>query len=400
MRVYISSTYEDLAEHRAMAAQTLRQLGHDVVQMEDYVAETSMPLEVVLSHVADCDVIVSIVAWRYGYVPKEGTDPKIKDAKFGKTSITEYEYRQALAEGKKTLAFLIDERATWPTHFIDGIGNTDRPEPMRSFRSMLKTSHIVSFFDTPDSLGRKLAAAITSTKLRREVEDQRVDVAGGIDVFTENAFLTDSATMPIVELARLSQAPLAVTIDLKNPWWSTRLYLLAAIGQTMWSLQRIIVLEKKRFAGMVSAASARRVLRGLHKEADRFETSVLSKSQGTDIQQIVDHYLAGWNKVLRAKFEDEQPAEARIAQSVSVSNLRLWLGEAFVEKPIVLDDLKALSSIDILRILDYPNDFVPVVEKSVNPEQTESFNLVDKRALSDRLARDSVAEVVDRLGAY
>ena len=44
-RIYVSSTFVDLEEHRAKLIETLRQLGHDVVAMENYVAENQIPLE-------------------------------------------------------------------------------------------------------------------------------------------------------------------------------------------------------------------------------------------------------------------------------------------------------------------------------------------------------------------
>ena len=37
-RIYISSTYEDLVAYREALYKTLRQMGHDAIAMEDYVA--------------------------------------------------------------------------------------------------------------------------------------------------------------------------------------------------------------------------------------------------------------------------------------------------------------------------------------------------------------------------
>jgi len=39
MKIYISSTYQDLVDHRAAVDLTLRRMGHDVIGMEQYVAE-------------------------------------------------------------------------------------------------------------------------------------------------------------------------------------------------------------------------------------------------------------------------------------------------------------------------------------------------------------------------
>ena len=38
-KIYLSSTYKDLAEARAAVYRVLRKMGHDVVAMEDYVSQ-------------------------------------------------------------------------------------------------------------------------------------------------------------------------------------------------------------------------------------------------------------------------------------------------------------------------------------------------------------------------
>ena len=45
MKVYISSTYQDLIDHRAAVDRTLRRMGHDVIGMEQYIAEGSKPVD-------------------------------------------------------------------------------------------------------------------------------------------------------------------------------------------------------------------------------------------------------------------------------------------------------------------------------------------------------------------
>ncbi|WP_460808293.1 DUF4062 domain-containing protein [Micromonospora zhanjiangensis] len=99
-KVYVSATFRDLQECRAAVQLALRRLRVDDVAMESYVAEDRRPLERCLADVSECDVYVGIFAWRYGFVPA-GYDK----------SITELEYRRALADGKHCLIFLLDEDA-------------------------------------------------------------------------------------------------------------------------------------------------------------------------------------------------------------------------------------------------------------------------------------------------
>ena len=98
MKVYISSTYQDLVDHRAAVDRTLRRMGHDVIGMEQYVAEGSKPVDRCQADVRLADVYVIIVAWRHGYVPAAET-----------RSITEIELAEAQDAGKPVLAFLLDQ---------------------------------------------------------------------------------------------------------------------------------------------------------------------------------------------------------------------------------------------------------------------------------------------------
>ena len=110
-RIYVSSTYGDLKDHREHVYRTLSQLGHDVVAMEDHVAADQRPLEHCLGDVVASDLYVGVLAHRYGCIPTHN-NPEGR-------SITELEYRHAQAEGKPCLVFLLDEVAPWaPTWSI------------------------------------------------------------------------------------------------------------------------------------------------------------------------------------------------------------------------------------------------------------------------------------------
>src|ERR1700756_560250 len=104
MRIFVSSSFLDLQEYRTAAIRVLRQLGHEVVAMEDFVAASNLPLKQVLEKLERCDLYVGLFAWRYGFVPKKSdasgddpSDPKIPGATYGTTSITHYEYLHAKA---------------------------------------------------------------------------------------------------------------------------------------------------------------------------------------------------------------------------------------------------------------------------------------------------------------
>jgi hypothetical protein len=56
--------------------------------------------------------------------------------------------------------------------------------------------------------------------------------------------------------------------------------------------------------------------------------------------------------------------------------------------------------VDLLRLLDYPNDYVPVLTRhepaTEGQPATERVDVVDKGALNARLARSYLVELLDR----
>ncbi|MDG4791230.1 DUF4062 domain-containing protein [Micromonospora sp. WMMD1102] len=147
-KVYVSATFRDLQEHRAAVQLALRRLRVEDTAMESYVAEDRRPLERCLADVADCDVYIGIFAWRYGFIPP-GFD----------RSITELEYREALAHGKRCLIFLVDEEAPWPRSYVDRGNDAVRIE---AFRAELADRHMCSLFSDPSQLAAMVTAAVAN----------------------------------------------------------------------------------------------------------------------------------------------------------------------------------------------------------------------------------------------
>jgi len=72
MKVFLSSTYLDLIEHRKAVVNALRTMGEDVDHMEIFGARDEEPTKASLDELDKCDVLVGIYAYRYGTVPKGG----------------------------------------------------------------------------------------------------------------------------------------------------------------------------------------------------------------------------------------------------------------------------------------------------------------------------------------
>lgn len=153
--IYISSTYEDLKAYREAVFSALEKAGFLVGRMEGYAASDERPLRNCLNDVETRDVYVGIFAWRYGYIPpKEHGNPN-------GWSITECEYRHAVAKNKPVLCFFLDEKAAadWPDAFKDEQnGAGEGGARIRTLRSDLGTEKSVDFFRSPEQTSKSSRA--------------------------------------------------------------------------------------------------------------------------------------------------------------------------------------------------------------------------------------------------
>jgi hypothetical protein len=168
VKIYVSSTFSDLKDHRRAVDDALRALRHDVVTMEHYHAADLRPLEQCLGDVRACHVYVGIFAWKYGYVPPPEENPERK-------SITELEYREAERLGKRCLIFVLEENAWWPASEMDAhTGAGEKGERIRRLREELLENRLVGFFTTPDQLASAVTTAVSHMGPERPPELERV----------------------------------------------------------------------------------------------------------------------------------------------------------------------------------------------------------------------------------
>jgi tetratricopeptide (TPR) repeat protein len=144
MKIFLSSTYLDLIEHRKAVVQALRTSGEEVEHMEVFGARDEEPTKASLEELDKCDVLVGIYAYRYGTVPK-GT----------KTSVTEQEYLYAEKKNLTILVFVVNENHPWQPKLIDkSLTKVNR------FKSKATDNHTPAYFTTPDNLASQVVAAI------------------------------------------------------------------------------------------------------------------------------------------------------------------------------------------------------------------------------------------------
>ena len=433
MKVYVSSTFVDLKDYRTSAIRVLRQLGHEVVAMEDYVADSAIPLEKVLEDVRSSDAYVGIFAWRYGYIP--GQQPKRKptpvnipeelvlpdSGSYGSTSITEWEYLQAKEDPKRPiLAFLLEEGVSWPPHMIDGFdpvtstGQVIDKGMIRDFRERLQRERLVAYFKSPEDLEARVSAAITTVNMSEQVAvnllDPDVSTPESLNVVAHGEDVRDSAMPNFVDAIVESQADRVIRIDISTEWWSTRLYLLAVLVDRLTDIRRILVLEGNQFVGLLSTDAIKSHMGRIHKQIPIFARKMGQRqNSGLDLRQEAEEILRVWNDILPSdiEFSAQKP--------VTKANLKWWFGDAMLSHALSVTELASATAFDIARLLDFPSDYVPIItaplpepakdkdkkdlkkDKSTKPKAAKVV-VVDKIVLNSKLARSYLNDLLNRAG--
>jgi len=104
MKVFLSSTAVDLVAYRQVVDDTILRLSQQAVAMERFGPLSGTPVDECEQLARDCDVVICIVAHRYGFVPKKG-----------RGSITQREVKAARKAGRDVL--VLDRRGRSP---VDG----------------------------------------------------------------------------------------------------------------------------------------------------------------------------------------------------------------------------------------------------------------------------------------
>ncbi|MGG5890125.1 DUF4062 domain-containing protein [Falsiroseomonas sp. HC035] len=432
MRIFVSSSFEDLREHRSAAIRVLRQLGHEVLAMEDMIAGSAAPLAKVIEMVDRSEAYVGIFAWRYGYITDEAADPQkpalinipvVGGAIHGQTSITHYEYLRAVQRKLPIMAFLLDEQYPWPPHLIDGhdVMRAQAPKDankIRALRQMLQQELVVSWFTTPTDLEARVSAAVTMAGLTRQLDLQPA-MALGPNAGTPGDTSAGYGITKAIVAAGDNQR--ALKLDLATTWWSTRLYLIATLAERLTQARRILVVNttltkspaaaglavpttaspvEERFVGQLSVSAILSIIGSRLPQLNRFsqwlrERPIEYNAVDAEIHELLDGWSAAFSDQL-GSHANEEAAKVDITAEL----LRRWFGDALLQDPMHIADLQRASVVDLLRLLDYPNDYVPVLTRHIAAQEgeptIERVDVVDKSALNARLARSYLLELMDR----
>ncbi len=198
--VFISSTVEDLKAYRDAAGFEAERAGFRVLWQEYFVASGDKPpLEKCLDEVAKADVLVVIVAHRYGWVPPDQPSG-------GTKSITRLECEEAIREGNgkkriEVIAFLVDADSQdfkWPLErreeyrVMDAIHSGEATPQLlaevqrnvtslQEFKRWLSSRGIRKTFTDVGSLRAEVVAALVEWRKRHPEFEEAAAPAGHSD---------------------------------------------------------------------------------------------------------------------------------------------------------------------------------------------------------------------------
>jgi len=231
VRVFLSSTTQDLGAYRQAADDALLKLAHESVIMERFGPLPNEPVAECERRARESDVVVCIVAHRYGYVPEPG-----------KGSITRREVEAAKEARREVLVWIVDDDHPWPEAkesdlLADPLVLADDARvaevvqsnrELQDFKSWLRRTFVVETFTTPDDLKTKVTIALAKRAMapvasaaRRAVRPSR---RGQIRIV--------HALQPAPHFGGRDELVAELTAWVENPASVSRVWSLVAVGGT------------------------------------------------------------------------------------------------------------------------------------------------------------------------
>jgi Domain of unknown function (DUF4062)/NACHT domain len=162
IKVFVSSTYSDLKDHRQRVITQLRRAGYQIDPMEDWTSDADEPRRFSLDRLDSCQACVLLVGFRRGFVPPG--QPR---------SITQMEYDHAIDRGVDVLPFLLDDGVTgWPEPYDD---RTNDPL-LKAWREYISLHHGVERF-TADPTSVDVLPAFSRWQAR-QYEREPIEATG------------------------------------------------------------------------------------------------------------------------------------------------------------------------------------------------------------------------------
>ena len=145
LKVFISSTHSDLENYRTATLDAITSLGSRSKEVTNWSAAPEAPIKVCLNKVSESDVVVLIIAHRYGSIP-----PGYE------VSYTEAEYDFAKMKGIPILSFIVDPSYPWRVDDVD----FEHTSLLNKFKEKVTKHQLHKLFTTSDELARLVTQAL------------------------------------------------------------------------------------------------------------------------------------------------------------------------------------------------------------------------------------------------
>lgn len=154
-KVFISSTFTDLSDHRQQAILGILKAGHMPVALDNFSPETESKREVITDALASCQFYVIILGARYGTIPE---DQERLPQKLRGKSYTEIELQMARDAKLPIIAFIMAGDEVIKQQATPGWVNSDEPRNRDKY-DKLRTSltngiekPLAKIFSTPEQI--------------------------------------------------------------------------------------------------------------------------------------------------------------------------------------------------------------------------------------------------------
>ncbi|MBB6091328.1 hypothetical protein HNQ60_000174 [Povalibacter uvarum] len=172
-RVFISFTAEDLGAHADSVVDVLRQMEWIAIDHRDWAPTGERSVAACRKKLEECDIVVLLVAHRYGWVPPVRQDGD------GRTSITWLEYRWARELGKPVVPLLSDPKGSWSVAWLEKCFEATRQTEIAEFRAEVGETIAAFFTEEPGSVLQKLEAGLRAAA--ENIEHARANALGAGD---------------------------------------------------------------------------------------------------------------------------------------------------------------------------------------------------------------------------
>ncbi len=182
-----------------------------------------------------------------------------------------------------------------------------------------------------------------------------------------------------------------VDIGSGHSWWSTRLFLLAALAEEYTRIQRFMFLEERNgvarsFVGMANPRTTRLSLAAMNSDLEKFYQQAVSVQAPDDartldsrVAWIAQNYVWQFNAPEGEKGAKEWVTNDFLARYVDIEHGIKWDGGRA--------PTRLLSS-----IVDRPEPFVPLIRRN-----GELDIVVDRQALAEEIARNCLRDQIPKL---